>query len=69
MDVAPDITFACVDIARPDLGTASMENHVHADETFRLGSFPRNTVTRRSSVSCHTEKIQHSNKLDMIDFP
>ena len=56
--------FACFDIARPDL---KVENYVHADATFRLGSFPRNTVTR-SSVSCHAEKIQRSNKLTLIDF-
>ena len=27
-----------------------------------------NTVTRRSSVSCHAEKIQHSNRLSLINF-
>ena len=36
---------------------------------FSLGSFPQNTVTRRSSVSCHTEKIQaiiqHSNSFGL----
>ena len=63
------LTLACFDIARQDLGTALMENYVHADETFRLASSPRNTVTR-SSVSCHsdTEKIQHSNNLSLIYF-
>ena len=48
---ALDVTFACFDIARPGLGTALRENYVHADETFRLGSFPRNTGTRR--CLCH----------------
>ena len=27
-----------------------------------------NTVTRRSSVSCHAEKIHHSNRLSLINF-
>ena len=40
---------------------------------FCLGSFTdffvlaRNTVTRRSSVSCHSEKIHHSNRLSLIN--
>ena len=68
MDVASDITFACSHIARPDLGTALIENYVHADKTFCLESFPRNTVTRRLSVSSHAEKLQHSNKLSSINF-
>ena len=43
-------------------------------QTFCLGSFTdffvldQNTVTRRSSVSCHAEKFQHSNRLSLINF-
>ena len=47
IDVAQDITFACSDIARQNLGSALMKNYVHAGKTFRLGcsGFPLNTVT------------------------
>ena len=71
IDVASDITCACSDIIRPDLGTALIEHNqgtaliiflVTSYRCLCLGSFPRNTVTRRSSLSCHAEKIQHSNK-------
>ena len=48
--VVPDITFACYDIARPDLGTVLMENYVHAYKTFRLCSFP---MKYSDKVVCH----------------
>ena len=69
IDAVLDIMFACFDIVRPDLGTALIEDYVYA--SFCLGSvfvLVPNTVTRRSSVSCHAEKIQHSNRLSLINF-
>ena len=67
IDVVSDITFACSDIIRPDLGTALIENYVDAN-VYVLVAFQEIQWQKDSLCPVTLKNIQHSNKLSLINF-